>query len=325
MSVPIFEALRRLSHEEFRSGERVAKDMGLSRSALWNALQSADQLGVQVFKVHGRGYRLASGIDWLDYDEVIAHLGEAAGAFSLHVVDRISSTNSTLVEQASAGAASGTCLAAEVQSAGRGRRGRNWHSPLGGGLTFSLLWRFTAGAAVLSTLSLAVGVAVVRALRGLGVTEAMLKWPNDIVHRHHKLGGILIELQGDVLGPTAAVIGIGLNIRMDETTRGQIPQPVTDLATVMASPPTRNEIWAAVLKQLANMLTRFETRGFAELRDEWERYHAYGGRAVRLHMPNGTMVEGQVTGVAEDGSLLLYASNREQRFTVGEISLRGHP
>jgi BirA family transcriptional regulator, biotin operon repressor / biotin---[acetyl-CoA-carboxylase] ligase len=323
MSALTFAALRRLSHEEFRSGERIAHDMGMSRAALWNALNCVDELGVRVFKVHGRGYRLAEPLNWLAREEVLALLGTHAKGYTLEIVDRIASTNTTLFERASAGAPSGTCLVAELQTQGRGRRGREWISPLGGGLAFSLLWRFSQGAALLSTLSLAVGVAVVRAVRELGIPEVMLKWPNDIVHRFHKLGGILIELQGDLLGPSAAVIGIGLNVRLSEQARAQIAQPVTDLWTLRGDAMDRNQLLATCLRHLGQLLRRFETEGFRELQDEWRRYHAYHDRPVRLQLPNRASEEGRVAGIAEDGSLLLETARGEQRFTVGEISLRG--
>src|SRR6185503_9281051 len=135
---------------------------------------------------------------------------------SLEVVDTASSTNSLLLARAAAGADSGTVIAAEWQSAGRGRAGRAWLAGIGGALVFSVLRRFAQGAGVLSGLSLAVGVAVVRGLHAILGCRAGLKWPNDIVWEGKKVGGILIELSGDMLGPSTAVIGIGLNVRLSK-------------------------------------------------------------------------------------------------------------
>ncbi len=316
MNALAIAALRRLKHDAARSGDSLA------RASVAHALTQADALGVPVLRLRGQGYRLPQPIDWLAREEILAALGSNASRFDLSVIDEIGSTNSALFDTATHGARHATCIAAELQTHGRGRRGRTWLSPLGGGLTFSLLWRFAAGAAHLSALSLAVGVAIVRTLRALGVVEVKLKWPNDVVHHLRKLGGILIELQGDILGPSAAVIGIGLNVRLDEATLNQIAQPVTDLASLLPRPPERNRLLAALLAQLADVLDHFESEGFAPLRAEWLSYHAYQDKNVRLSLPDGAGVEGRVTGVAEDGSLLLATAQGERRFTVGEIGLR---
>ena len=192
----------------------------MSRTTVWKALQGLEQWGVTLFKVHGRGYRLVTPVDWLEVAQIERHLGaqrERApgprrGHGGIH-------QQRLLLAEAQAGAPSGLTLAAELQTRGRGRRGRSWHTGLGGALTFSVLWRFEQGVGALHGLSLAVSVALVRALRSLGATETMVKWPNDVLWRQQKLAGVLIELQGDVMGPSAAVIGIGINVRLDEKVR----------------------------------------------------------------------------------------------------------
>ena len=321
LNAHLFAALKCLSDTEFRSGTDLAAKLGVSRATLSNSLKDVEQLGVQVYKVHGRGYRLAAPLDWLDYGQVAQTLGSAAKYFNLDIVDVSASTNTTLMERASSGIPSGTVLAAEYQSDGRGRRGRRWFAPLCGGLTFSLLWRFNQGAAQLSCLSLAVGLAIARALHNLGVVEAQLKWPNDILHHYRKLGGILIELSGDVLGPTLAVIGVGVNVRIDETTLAKIDQATTDLTTVLTEVPARSELLGQFLLHLSQILPQFETEGFAPFRDEWLAHHAYQNRSVRMLLPRNTVEEGVVTGIADDGSLLIDCHGGTKRYTAGEISL----
>ncbi|MFN8986287.1 MAG: biotin--[acetyl-CoA-carboxylase] ligase, partial [Burkholderiales bacterium] len=233
-----FTLLRELSAEHFTSGAALAAKYGVSRSAISEALKDASALGVQIFSLTRRGYRLAEPLQLLDIDVIRQRMGTSQRRLDLRIVDVIDSTNTAWLNQGNSGVAagstttvpSGTCLAAELQTAGRGRRGRAWQSALGASLTFSLLWRFESGAASLGGLSLAVGLAVANALRALGI-DAELKWPNDIVVDDQKLGGILIETQGDMLGPTVAVIGIGLNVRLPESIRLAIDQPVTDIAT----------------------------------------------------------------------------------------------
>jgi BirA family biotin operon repressor/biotin-[acetyl-CoA-carboxylase] ligase len=316
-----FSVLRLLSEREFRSGEDLARSLGVSRSSVWKSLRGVDEAGVTVLTLRGRGYRLAEPIDWLDPAQIHRHLGVHGEHYEVRVVDTVESTNTSLLEQAVAGASGGLVLAAELQTRGRGRRGRAWHTGLGGALTFSVLWRFEQGAGLLAGLGLAVGVALVRALRSLGVENAMLKWPNDLLVHHQKLAGTLVELQGDVLGPSLAVVGVGINVRLDKPTRQRIDQAVTDLAAAGA-PRDRNRVLGHVLAELAEVLEAFTVQGFGPLRKEWDGYHVYAGRPVTLLLPNGGRTEGTVAGVGDDGALLLQTSTGLRRFHSGEVSLR---
>ena len=235
-----FRTLRLLADGEFHSGEALARGLRVSRTTVWKALHGLEEWGVTLFKVHGRGYRLVTPVDWLDAQQINRHLGPHQEALQVHVVDTVDSTNRLLLAEAQAGAPSGLAVAAELQTRGRGRRGRGWHTGLGDALTFSLLWRFPQGAGALHGLSLAVSVALVRALRALGATEAMVKWPNDVLWRQRKLAGVLIEVQGGSAGPSAAVIGIGINVRLDESVRERIDQPVADLAAAGVPPASQS-------------------------------------------------------------------------------------
>lgn len=322
-----FSILRLLSSTNFQSGEQIARQLGISRASVWQALRDLERHDIKLFRLPGRGYRLAEPLQWLDANEVMRALGSKAGLIGLEVVDVAQSSNSMLMHKAALGANHGSCLAVELQTGGRGRRGRTWHASLGGSLAFSLLWRFNQGAGFLSGLSLAVGVALLRALEQAGVTGTQLKWPNDVLHDRRKLAGILIELQGDMLGPSAAVIGIGINLKLSDRTRANIDQASVDLASVDRASantalPDRNQILALILGHLVDVLQQFEALGFASLREEWSRHHAYRDQAVRMLMPDGSIHAGTVTGVAEDGALLVRDSNGERRFTSGEISMR---
>lgn len=315
-----FPVLRLLSDGDFHSGQTLGKQLGISRAAVWNAIKEAQELGVEIHSVHGKGYRLSSAIDFLDHERITKALNGAAGRFTLELMETTTSTNSDLMKRAAGNAPQGTCIVAELQQAGRGRRGRAWVSSLGSGLTFSLLWRFSQGAVALGGLSLAVGVALVRSLSEVGIPQLALKWPNDVLHADRKLAGILIELQGEMLGPTAAVIGIGLNIRLPDEVKASIDQPVADL-TEMQAPP-RNELLAVILRHLYDVLTEFEQQGFAALRDEWQQHHAYHGKLAQLTLPNGKLSTGIVNGIDADGALLVNVGGQVQRFSTAEISLR---
>jgi BirA family biotin operon repressor/biotin-[acetyl-CoA-carboxylase] ligase len=316
-----FRALRLLSDGQVRSGEDLARSLGVSRASVWKAFGYLKNVGVELLRLPGRGYRLGAPIDWLDPTEIRRHLGQHAETYQLRVADMVESTNTTLLEDAVRGAPSGVVLAAELQTRGRGRRGRVWHSGLGGALTFSVLWRFEQGAGFLAGLGLAVGVGLVRALRSLGLEDVMLKWPNDLVIRHRKLAGTLVEIHGDVLGPSLAVVGVGINFRLHPATRERVDQAVTDLATEGA-PGDRNRVLGEVLLHLAQVLQAFRGGGFGPLRREWESYHVYAGRRVMVRLPDGTPEEGTAAGVSEDGALLLQTRSGLRRFHSGEVSLR---
>ncbi len=322
MNALTFQTLRMLADGEFRSGEAMARTLGVSRASVWNALTSLDEYGIEVFKVRGRGYRLAQPLALLDADKIKNALGGSAARFELEVLDRVDSTNTQLMKRAAAGAPGGTVIAAEWQTAGRGRRGRTWHALPGAALTFSLLWRFEQGAGFLAGLSLAAGVALTRALAQADVRDAGLKWPNDVLWNGRKLAGILIEMQGDMLGPSAAVIGIGLNCRLPAQLIGRIDQPAADLATATGTPPDRNDLLALLLIELDRVLTLFSREGFTAFRDEWRSCDVYRGKPVRIALPDGGIVNGIEEGVADNGALLVATKSGELRFHSGEVSLR---
>lgn len=322
MNALTFPILRLLADGKFHSGEDIARHFKVSRTSVWNALQHAEQLGIEIFSVQGRGYRLPQPVALLDEQSILNALGEKATWMQLEVHDHLPSTNSYLMQNIAA-AQHATCVAANLQTGGRGRRSRTWHAGLGASLTFSLLWRFQCGASALSGLSLATGVALMRSLHELNISSARLKWPNDVLIGREKLAGILIELQGDMEGPSTAVIGIGINLNLPDQLKQQIDQPVTDLGNVTNEAIDPNELLGTSLKHLLEVLATFEQGGFSALRDEWLQHHTYHEQDVRMLMPDGREIHGVVQGIAEDGSLLVETAEGIQRFMSGEISLRG--
>ena len=262
--------------------------------------------------------------------EAVAQLlaAKTRRAFNLNIVNETGSTNSDLLRDA-ARLPSGTALAAEHQTAGRGRRGRSWVAPPGGSLAFSVLWKFERSAAALSGLSLAVGVAGARALERCGTAAGarfpvQLKWPNDLLAPHDgalaKLGGILIELAATEAGRTPAVIGIGINVALGDAAAG-IDQRVTDLASLGAT-CSRNTVLAYLLEELLPVLRVFERDGLAPLASEWNARHAFGGKRVMLTSEQGAGQEGMALGANADGALLLDTGKGILQVVSGEVSLR---
>jgi BirA family biotin operon repressor/biotin-[acetyl-CoA-carboxylase] ligase len=321
-----FRALRALADGRFHSGEEMARSLGRSRATLSEALRIAPDLGIDLFSVRGKGYRLAEPIEFLDASAIGARLAEGRSRIRLQVVDQVESTSTRLLELAAAGAPSGTCLAAEWQSAGRGRRGRSWVATVGGSLVFSLLWRFERGAGHLGGLSLAAGVAVARAMSECGVERAQVKWPNDVVADLRKLAGILVETSGEIQGPTVVVVGVGVNYRLADRAKDLIDQPVADVVHCAPAPPSRSALLAAVLLHLGRALEDFDRRGFAGVRDDWRAMHAYQGRDVRVVPPRDAPFDAKVVDVAPDGALVVATPDgRTLALSSAEISLRGKP
>ena len=323
----IWRLLNLLADGEFHSGEILAGQLGVSRASVFNALANVADFGVVLQRIRGRGYRLARPWQRLERGEILRWLGKDAGQFDIEILPQAPSSNSLLLQRAGLAVAngdvpSGSVLAVELQTAGRGRMGRTWHSGLGSSLTFSLLWRFDCGLNALSGLSLAVGVAIVRALNKLGAQGVHLKWPNDILTPQGKLGGVLIEAQGDMLGPCAVVIGIGLNCDLPADLTHQIDQPASALDEVCAVLPARNHLLAVVLQELALVLQQFGQGGFSVLRNEWERYHGSQNKPVQLHMPDDTTVSGVTRGVNDSGELCLETAQGMRYFNSGEVRWR---
>jgi BirA family biotin operon repressor/biotin-[acetyl-CoA-carboxylase] ligase len=326
-----FTLLRQLGDGAFHSGEDLAANVGLTRARVSQLLKEAETAGLALERIRGRGYRLLATPDFLNADLIRAALSEnvrrnpTIPLLAIEVVDEIASTSSELLRRVQRRDIHASVLAAEWQTAGRGRRGRKWTAVAGGSLTFSLGWRFEQGAGFLAGLSLAVGVAVIRALEAEGLPGVELKWPNDLIYRHLKVGGILVELNGDALGPSTVVVGVGLNVRMPAAAKRDIEQPVSDLTAVAgrgAAPIDRNRLLARLAAELASAFAAYADTGFPPFAAEWQRRHAYQGKPVKLLLPDGASVKGTVAGVDSTGALVLADGPRRARFLSGEISLR---
>lgn len=318
----LFPILRRLSDGRFHSGQALAHEFGLSRASIYNATTLAESMGLTIHAVRGRGYRMPDPVEWLQADTITRFLGPADGVFTIHLHDCLDSTNTALMAAALNGAANGTLYCSEHQQSGKGRRGRQWHSVLGGSLTFSVLWRFESGLQSLAGLSLVVGLAIARAVNRHSRYPARLKWPNDVLVDYRKLAGILVEVQGDMHGAAFAVVGVGLNVRLNEAQREAVDQAVVDLAE-MGVTVGRNQLLADCLRELHVAIGQFRLHGFAALREDWLVLDAYAGKAVALMLPDARSVQGVASGVDETGAFLLRdACSNVNSYSGGEISLR---
>ncbi|MES9859100.1 MAG: bifunctional biotin--[acetyl-CoA-carboxylase] ligase/biotin operon repressor BirA [Sedimenticola sp.] len=320
-----YKIVRLLADGRFHSGEEMAASFSVSRAAIWKQLKVIQgELGLQVFAVRGKGYRLAHPLELLDQEQIEQNLTPSARLqlTQIDIESRLDSTNSYLTKAGADGAASGHVCLAEQQSAGKGRRGRQWVSPFGSNVYLSLLWRYSLGMAELSGLSLAVGLGVVRGLEVLGVSGVGLKWPNDVLYQNKKLAGLLLEVAGEQGGPSRVVVGLGLNTRLTEQQGADIDQPWTDLSQLPeAGSISRNKLVAVLLSQLLEVMAQFGHAGLKPLVEEWHRYDIYYGRAVSLQAGN-RCIEGVHRGIDDTGALLLEIEGSIKVYHGGEVSLR---
>jgi BirA family biotin operon repressor/biotin-[acetyl-CoA-carboxylase] ligase len=325
----IFSAL---ADGALHSGEQLAAAEDVSRSAVWKTVGALAELGLPIESVAHRGYRLAMPLVPLDAARI-------RGLMAPHSRERLrnadvawslASTNSELLAR---GEHHGRAvpppgrfdfLAAEHQTAGKGRRARAWLAPPGGALCMSLGWSFAALPSGVSALSLAVGVCVRRALAKVTPRPISLKWPNDLQVEDHKLGGILIELRAEAAGPAYAVIGIGINCSLGAALMHRVRDSGTepiDLASLGLVPCDRNWLAAVLVDELVEGVLAFERDGFAAFASEWGAADALAGRMVSVRMPGSELV-GRASGVAPDGTLRVDCDGEVRHFHTGEVSVR---
>lgn len=325
MSEAIHALVVALADGRFHSGASLASHFNVSRTAIWKRIRRLMVLGMDIERVRGQGYRLSAPLDLLDSNAIESSLAAASlkQIAQLDVLPVVGSTNGWLAErteQLSLGAAA-VCLA-ECQTAGRGRRGRAWISPFGASLYLSVGWHLHDLPPSVGALGLAAGIAVAQVLARNGVSEVGLKWPNDIFHRGRKLGGILVDLQGQPGGAARIVIGVGINVSMPLDAADRVDQPWIDLAGVgLLTDGLRNGLAVALIDALLTMMRRFAECGFRAFLDAWDRFDAVAGRVVTLQMEKES-VTGIVTGVDEQGALCLKAGAQQRRFFSGEVRLQ---
>jgi len=322
------EVVRLLADGREHSGEALAAALEVSRAAVWKHVRQLSHWGLEVEAAPGRGYRLTRPVELLDEAMLRSALpGVARGRLRrLRIADEVESTNEALLGADDLPAGRFDACLAEFQSRGRGRRGRSWLAPFGSGLCLSVNWRFEESPAQLSALPLAIGVAIRRALRDCGVAGTALKWPNDLLFRDRKLGGVLVEMLVESAGPAYAVVGVGLNFSLPDTVRRAIRETGIDVASLDeagagAEALQRSKVAAALLGRLCESLEEFDQRGFGPFQEEWSEADALRGRPVRVHQGEEAR-EGVACGIDLDGALLVEIDGRVARFVAGDVSLR---
>ncbi|HEV7432867.1 MAG TPA: biotin--[acetyl-CoA-carboxylase] ligase [Steroidobacteraceae bacterium] len=308
------------------SGEHLAAAQAVSRSAIWKAVGALQELGLNIEAAPHRGYRLAGPITPLDATRIVAELTPALREHlrSAEVAWSVPSTNSALLARAEPPVGQFDFLLAEYQSAGRGRRARQWFAPPGGALCLSIGWSYAALPRGAAALSLAIGVCARRALQVFAGVPVQLKWPNDLLAGERKLGGILIELRAESSGPAYVVIGVGINCALGAALSRRVQDAgtlPTDLAALGVIACDRNRLAAILVSEIIGGVVEFERHGLAPFATEWNAADALVGRTVKLTLPDCEYL-GLARGIDAEGALCVQGADAIRHFHSGEVSVR---
>jgi BirA family transcriptional regulator, biotin operon repressor / biotin---[acetyl-CoA-carboxylase] ligase len=327
MSAPLVQRVfQSLSSAEFQSGEALAERLQVTRTAVWKAVEQLRELSIEPEAQPNRGYRLPQGIDALIEADIRAAMDPDVSARieDLTVVWSTESTNDSLLATEPVAPNKARVVLAELQTAGRGRRGRSWTMAPGGAICLSIGWSFAEMPRDLSALTLAIGVCVQRALADCGAPKVKLKWPNDLVTDDGKLGGILLELRAEAGGPAYVVIGIGINIVLPAQARAAVVQaggkPV-EYRSVAGKPTSRNVLVTHIVAECVRGLTLFRDAGFGAFHTDWNGLDALRGRAITVQGVASSAV-GIARGVDVHGQLLVETAGALVAHASGEVSVR---
>ena len=318
--------LQLLKDGQFHSGELLGETLNMTRSAIWKGIQQLQTTyGLEIESISGRGYRIAGGLQLLNKDAIWHGIDTPKqDDIDLILLEQTNSTNDYLLAHpAIAMKPPYTIALAEQQLQGRGRQGRQWSSPYGHNIYLSLAWQCNKDPSELSGLSLTTAIAVIRALKAYGIgTHLHVKWPNDILYGHDKLGGILLDIKAESHSTTTVVMGIGINTFLPPDAAKIIDQPWTSLHDILHKPIDRNRLASLLINNVIDMLTAFDASGFPAFLSEWNEYDSLIGQPVTIKQGDKKIL-GIMQGVSESGELLIKNAGQQlQTFISGEVSLR---
>lgn len=301
-----------LADGNFHSGEELASDFGITRAGINKYIKVLREWGIELSSIQGKGYSLKIPMDLFNKSKIDQYYQADSRVEILPIID---STNQYMLDKIP-DLKSGDCCIAEFQSKARGRRGRQWFSPFGTNLYFSMYWRLEQGIAAAMGLSLVVGIVVTQALRELSGQDIKVKWPNDLYLNDQKLAGILVELAGKTGDCAHVVIGIGVNLNMTNPDPNIVNQKWANLGNI-----NRNLLVAKIAKTLRENLEKFEKNGLAFFIDDWNHLDNFIHRPVKL-LIGDDVIRGVAKGINDQGALLLEQNGKIQAYVGGEISLR---
>jgi BirA family biotin operon repressor/biotin-[acetyl-CoA-carboxylase] ligase len=322
-----YKILQVLKDGQFHSGEDLGHALDMTRSAIWKGVkQLTTNYNLEIQSVSGRGYRIEGGLDLLDIDEILKNIYEPLhDELEISILDQVESTNDYLLENIRSDSRCGLpyhAVVAEQQTKGRGRRGREWQSPYGHNIYFSLAWCCNKDPLELSGLSLAAAIAIIRTLERFGIKGLEVKWPNDIYYHDKKLAGVLIDLVGESHGRTTMIIGMGINTYISNKTGEDISQPWVSIHDILGEFIDRNKLIGTLSQEVIKMIHQFDDAHLEPFLKEWNKHDCFSGKEVVLFNAE-KKIQGVMQGIGDHGELLLLDDTGQvKKHISGELSLR---
>lgn len=314
--------IRRLSDGKFHSGEAIAQELSISRTAVWKLIQKIEQWQVEIYSIRGRGYQIPGGLELINEELLQYQLSQHNRLFKqVKVLTSIDSTADFLTREWQRTPGEGRVCIAEHQTAGRGRKGRVWVSPFAANLYFSIGVQLPLGLSALGGLSLAVGICLCRVINQFSGDKVKLKWPNDLLVDNKKLAGVLVEASGDTNDKSFLNIGVGINWDMKPKQGDAIDQPWANLKALLPEKVTRNDILAKLLIELDQALSQYIKTGFSSFAKDWSGLSAFYQQQVTIESGVGK-IDGIEVGVEPNGALKLDTGSGVHIFHSGEVSVR---
>ena len=318
------EVLKLLDNNRYYSGQALAQRFDVTRATIHNCIVKIESLGISVERVRGLGYRLTQPADLLNQAEIESKFSSsvANNLVEIHCLQEIDSTNRYAGKLELPHEGGFSVVLAEMQTAGKGRRGRHWVSPYAANVYLSLLWPLRRPLHEAGMLSPMLAISMLTALEELGVTGLNLKWPNDIYCHNKKLAGLLIECSGEISGGCKMVVGMGVNVLMSRFDDVDIDQHWTDmLSHTQDWQHSRNDVVAKLIHNAVSALVQFENNTCDDLIDTWSQWDIMKDKQVELH--SGQSIKtGVARGIDNDGCLLLETSSGVEKISAGDVSLR---
>ena len=317
--------IKSLAAGGFVSGQLLGEQLNISRTAIAKHVKALIDIGLDIYSVTGKGYKLAQPMSLLNKEKIGSLVEDSnlndntSSLIEVHSI--IDSTNDYLMRRLPNQLSTGQVCLAEFQSAGRGRRGRQWISPFGSQIYLSMYWYLEQGLSAAMGLSLVTALAVSDAVKAHSGVQVQLKWPNDIYLDGVKLAGILIDLEGQALEPSHCVIGIGLNLHMPEESGKLIEQKWTDLQSHSKVDIDRNTLSAQLINSLRHRLQQYQQTGLTAMIEEWHTHDVFLNKRVKL-ITGERITQGICRGVNNQGALLLEVNGQVKPIYGGEVSLR---
>ena len=309
--------------ENFISGESIAGELKISRTAVWKHIQKLRSSGYEILSRERCGYKLKDAPDILLPSEIQVGLDTEIIGKEMHYYPSVDSTNRIAKSLAYHGAPDGTIVVAEEQTGGKGRLDRNFYSPRGKGIWFSVILRpkFLPKDAPKCTLMAAVAVA--EAMNRFNL-KAEIKWPNDIMFDGRKFVGILTEMTGEIAKINYIVVGVGINVRIN---RDEFPEELRDIAAsleeIAGEEISRVQFFRSVLEEFDKLYREINASGFQEIFTRWKKYNITLGKNVRvISADGGESFYGKAVDLDNEGALIVETEQGSRTVYAGDVSIR---